>query len=49
MPGLLIALASLVVEHRLPGMQAPGVVAQGLSGRGSRALELRLSGRGARA
>ena len=43
MPGLLIALASLVVEHRLPGMQAPGVVAQGLSGRGSRALEHRLS------
>ena len=48
-PGLLIALASLVAEHRLQGMQAPGVVAQGLSSRGSWALEHRLSSCGAQA
>ena len=48
-PGLLSALASLVAEHRLQGMQAPGVVAQGLSSRGSWALEHRLSSCGAQA
>ena len=38
-----------VAEHRLSGMQAFVVVAHGLSGCGSRALEHRLSGCGARA
>ena len=41
--GLLIAVASLVVEHGLQGTRASVVVARGLSSCGSQALELRLS------
>ena len=47
--GLLIAVASLVVEHRALGAQASVVVARGLSNCGSWALERRLSSCGARA
>ena len=47
--GLLIAVASLVVEHGLKGARASAVVACGLSSRGSRAPECRLSSCGARA
>ena len=39
--GLLVAMASPVVEHGLWGAQASVVVAHGLSSRGSRALEHR--------
>ena len=46
---LLIAVASLVVEHGLKGAQASVVVAHGLSSCGSRALERRLSSCDARA
>ena len=45
---LLIAVASLVAEHRL-GMRASVVVACGLSSCGSQALERRLSSCGTRA
>ena len=38
-----IAVASLIVEHRLLGPRASVVAARGLSSRGSRALEHRLS------
>ena len=41
--GLLIAVASLVAEDRLEGMQASVVSARGLSSCGSQALEHRLS------
>ena len=40
--GLLTAVASSAAEHRLQA-RAPAVVARGLSSRGSRALEHRLS------
>ena len=47
--GLLIVLASLVLEHRLQGARASVVKACGLSSCGSQALEHRLSSCGARA
>ena len=47
--GLLIAVASLVVEHGALGAQASVVVARGLNSCGSRALECRLSSCGTRA
>ena len=46
---LLIAVASLVAEHGLSGVQASVAAALGLSSYGSRALELRLSSYGAQA
>ena len=49
MRGLLIAVASLVVERGLLGARASVVVAGGLSSCGLRALERRLSSCGARA
>ena len=45
--GLLIAVPSLVVEHRALGARASVVVAHGLSSCGARALERRLSSCGA--
>ena len=45
--GLLIVVASLVVEHVLQGAQASVVAAHGLSSCSSQALEHRLSGWGA--
>ena len=45
--GLLVAVASLVSEHRLQGTRASAAVARGLSSCGSRAVEHRLSSRGA--
>ena len=45
--GLLIAVASLVVEHRLQGVWTSVVVTRGLSSCGLRALEHRLSSCGA--
>ena len=47
MRGFLIAVASLVVEHRLQGTRASVVVAYGLSSFGSWALEHRLDSCGA--
>ena len=47
--GLLIVVASLVVEHRLQAPRASVIVARELSSCGSRALERRLSSCGARA
>ena len=47
--GLLIAVASLVVEHGPFAMQASVVVVRGLSSCGTRAVERRLSNCGARA
>ena len=47
--GLLIAVASLVAEDRLEGMQASVVSARGLSSCGSQALEHRLSSYGIQA
>ena len=44
--GLLIAVASLVVKHRLWGEQASAVVTRGLSGCSSWALEHRLNNYG---
>ena len=41
--GLLIVMVSLVAEHRLQGMQASVVAAQGLNTCGSWALEHRLN------
>ena len=41
--GLLVAVASLVAESGLEGAQASVIVAHGLSSRGSRVLEHRLS------
>ena len=48
-PGLLIAVASLIVVHRLWGVWASVTAAQGLSSFGSRTPEHRLSRCGARA
>ena len=45
--GLLIAVASLVVGHGLQGMRLSAAGARGLSSRGSRAPEHRLSSCGA--
>ena len=47
LPRLLIAVASLVAEHRLLGMQAPAAVARGLNSCGSQVLEHRLNSCGA--
>ena len=47
--GLLIAVASLVAEHKALGTQASVVVARGLSSCGLRAPERRLSSCGAQA
>ena len=47
--GLLVAVASLCFRAPALGARASVVVARGLSGCGSRALELRLSSCGARA
>ena len=47
--GLLIAVASLVEEHRLSGVRALVAVARGLRSCGSQALEHRLCSRGTRA
>ena len=47
--GLLIAVASLAVEHVLQGARASVVVARGPSSCGSRAVERRLSSCGSRA
>ena len=46
---LLIAVASLVEEHRLSGVRALVAVARGLRSCGSQALEHRLCSRGTRA
>ena len=45
--GLLVAVASLVSEHRLQGTRASAAVARGLSSCGSQALEHRLNSCGA--
>ena len=45
--GFHVAVASLVSEHRLQGTRASAAVARGLSSCGSRAVEHRLSSRGA--
>ena len=49
MPGLLIVVASLVVEHRLQGVQASAAEACALRNCGSQAVEQRLSSYGTRA